>query len=400
MKRGHLSDYFSGVAIKTLSAVETDPKQSNQHEFNGVSGLIGILGRDRREFPARFLYLRDEDEVPVTADGFLTWYDAREAHRTRTEYRLYFKSTSVSDRAKAGDVLVIGRRPDDTLLVIIAEGGSTFANQIQWLFGLSDLLGTGFSIQTADDTNHIRLEYASRTILSQIGIEPSPAVEAQTFLESILGRFGARFPSTREFSDFARSTLHLDPRDDPDAAIVAWMEREEELFRTLERHLIGERLRTGFDGDVDGFISFSLSVQNRRKSRAGSAFENHVEEIFTKLGIRHDRTQITEQKSRPDFIFPGIQEYRDSSFPANRLTMLGVKSTAKDRWRQVLAEADRIPEKHLLTLEPSISVSQTAEMTAKGVRLVLPLALHETYSRSQQTALLTVRNFCTLVQSR
>ncbi|MFN2369176.1 MAG: type II restriction endonuclease [Desulfurivibrionaceae bacterium] len=48
---------------------------------------------------------------------------------------------------------------------------------------------------------------------------------------------------------------------------MAWMEREEILFRTMEKHLIGERLSQGFDGDVDSFISFSLSVQNRRKSR-------------------------------------------------------------------------------------------------------------------------------------
>jgi hypothetical protein len=30
--------------------------------------------------------------------------------------------------------------------------------------------------------------------------------------------------------------------------------------------------------------------------------------------------------------------------------MLGSKSTLKDRWRQVLDEADRITHKHLLTL--------------------------------------------------
>ena len=43
--------------------------------------------------------------------------------------------------------------------------------------------------------------------------------------------------------------------------------------------------------------------------------------------------------------------------------MLAVKSTCKDRWRQILAEADRLPVKHLLTLEPGISVAQTDEMT-------------------------------------
>ena len=47
--------------------------------------------------------------------------------------------------------------------------------------------------------------------------------------------------------------------------------------------MVAERLKQGFvseDGvDVDDFIRFSLSVQNRRKSRAGHAFENHVEKL-------------------------------------------------------------------------------------------------------------------------
>lgn len=54
---------------------------------------------------------------------------------------------------------------------------------------------------------------------------------------------------------------------------MTWMEREEILFRTIERYLIADRLSNGFAGevnagvDVDGFLSFSLSIQNRRKSR-------------------------------------------------------------------------------------------------------------------------------------
>ena len=69
--------------------------------------------------------------------------------------------------------------------------------------------------------------------------------------------------------------------------------------------------------------------------------------------------------------------------------MLGVKSTCKDRWRQVLAEADRIEYKHLLTLETSISKHQTDEMQAKNLQLVLPRGLHETYTPEQQTWLRT-----------
>lgn len=181
---------------------------------------------------------------------------------------------------------------------------------------------------------------------------------------------------------------------------MAWMEREEILFRTLERHLIADRLAKGFNDDVDNFISFSLSVQNRRKSRVGLALENHLELLFKECGIRYSRTAVTENKSKPDFIFPGQVEYHDPEFNPLNLTMLGVKSTCKDRWRQVLAEADRIKRKHLLTLEAAISTNQTDEMQAKDLQLVLPRSLHDTYSNAQRNWLMDVSAFTAMVRGR
>ncbi len=35
MKAGYLSVFFTGVAIKTLSAIEADPSRSHQQKFNG-----------------------------------------------------------------------------------------------------------------------------------------------------------------------------------------------------------------------------------------------------------------------------------------------------------------------------------------------------------------------------
>lgn len=80
--------------------------------------------------------------------------------------------------------------------------------------------------------------------------------------------------------------------------------------------------------------------------------------------------------------------------------MLGVKSTCKDRWRQVLAEADRIDDKHLLTLETAISTHQTDEMAAKHLQLVLPRGLHQTYTPAQQVWLMDMAAFTDLVRSR
>jgi hypothetical protein len=109
---------------------------------------------------------------------------------------------------------------------------------------------------------------------------------------------------------------------------------------------------------------------------------------------------MTENKSKPDFLFPGVNEYANLAYPADRLTMLGSKSTSKDRWRQVLSEADRILPKHLVTLEPGISQNQTDEMQARHLQLVIPARLHETYQPAQRDWLMTMRGFVELVRDR
>lgn len=412
MKRGYLSQYFEGVAAKRLSAVEADVIKSHQHEFNGVEGLREILGEPKGKvsYQAKLMYLTDQDDEPIVEDSTLAWYDARQRARNergvmRWEYRLYFKTTNVSLNAAAGDLLVIAKPRDGSLLVIIAENGSSIARQIEWLFGFADLAHPGFSVKSELETEQDRIEFASRFILESIGVMVDTS--AETYLDVMLEKFKGKFPTTRDFSAYARSTLKdLDARAEPDLVIMTWMEREEILFRTLERYLIADRLSKGFGGevnvgvDVNGFLSFSLSVQNRRKSRVGLALENHLELLFVENGLRYTRTAVTENKAKPDFLFPGVEEYHNPAYDSLKLTMLGVKSTCKDRWRQVLVEADRIDNKHLLTLETSISTHQTDEMASKCLQLVLPRGLHQTYTPAQQTWLMDVATFTNLVRSR
>lgn len=402
IKQGLLSRYFEGIAVKRLRAVEADISRSNQHEYNGVNELKKILGSERASFPARFIWLADEQDA-LSEDGFVTWYDARENHPTRSEYRLYFPTTPVSELAKAGDTLFIAKRTNGSVMAIITPAGSTIQNQMLWLFGLPDQPELEFTAQEISESRTDGLDFAVRYILDELGIEiEEPEANA---LDALIEKFGLEFPKTREFSELARNSLpEISATESPDSTLLAWMDREEQLFRRLERHIIAERLRAGFSDDkntdVDGFLHFSLSVQNRRKARAGAALENHLEAIFTACSIRFDRGPETENKNRPDFLFPSAVDYRNMQFPVARLTMLGVKSTLKDRWRQILAEAQRIPEKHLLTLEPRISDNQTAQMKSENIRLVIPAGLQDTYRKEQKKDLMSLSNFIDLVRSR
>ena len=144
METENLSNYFKGVAVKRLSAVEADSDRSNQHEFNGVSGLKNIFGKDKRIFETKLIYLGEKDEDAVTTDGLLTWYDARENHPKRTEHRLYFPTTAVSENSKKGDLLLIGQKPDGSVLVVVTKENSNIESQFLWLFGLQQV-GERFS---------------------------------------------------------------------------------------------------------------------------------------------------------------------------------------------------------------------------------------------------------------
>ncbi|CDX38520.1 putative Type II restriction endonuclease [Mesorhizobium plurifarium] len=412
IRRGLLSEHFEGVAVKRLAAVDANPESSNQHEVTGSEPLLRILGDQDRKFPrggtdnrlfATFIWLGAEQEA-LSEEGFLSWYDSRRNQPKRSaEWRLYYQGNAVTELMKPGDVLFLARKPDGHILFIVTPDESTIRNQLLWLFGLDEQIGMKFESQEIGDGNDAELDFAARYILDELGIEPEEK-EADK-LDGLIEKFGLKFPSTAVLSGLARASLPgVNAADDPDEALLLWMEREEQLFRRLERRIVAERIARGFtldDGaDVDGFIAFSLSVQNRRKSRAGAALENHIAAAFEANRIRFAHGVETENRNRPDFLFPGQVEYQDTAFPAARLTMLGSKSTAKDRWRQVLSEAARIERKHLLTLEPGVSENQTDEMRAKLLQLVVPRRLHQTYRLTQQSWLIDFAAFILVVSDR
>ncbi|MEQ5138033.1 type II restriction endonuclease [Providencia alcalifaciens] len=95
--------------VKTLSAVEALPSSSNQHELNGVSQLKSILGLEKRTFTVKFS-LRGRDGY---VESLVTWYDARENHASRSEYRLYFQTNTVMNMARQGSTLVFGIDSDN-----------------------------------------------------------------------------------------------------------------------------------------------------------------------------------------------------------------------------------------------------------------------------------------------
>jgi hypothetical protein len=90
---------------------------------------------------------------------------------------------------------------------------------------------------------------------------------------------------------------------------------------------------------------------------------------------------------------PGKLADDDPGFPADKLRIVGVKTTCKDRCRQVLNEGKRVQKKHILTLQPGISANQLKEMHEANVVLIVPAPLHEEYPRNTWITILSVDDF-------
>ena len=186
----------------------------------------------------------------------------------------------------------------------------------------------------------------------------------------------------------------------PDKALLDWTEEEYRLFRALEHSRYGGIVSGGFTS-VDDFIVLANQVLNRRKSRAGKSLEHHLAAIFDVNKIRYTPQGVTEGNKKPDFIFPTIEDYHNALFPVEGLCTLAAKTTCKDRWRQVLNEADRLRDQHkyLCTMQQGISSAQMDEMQDEGVILVVPKPYISSYPKDRQNRIWTIGQFVQYVKN-
>ncbi len=209
------------------------------------------------------------------------------------------------------------------------------------------------------------------------------------------------FPTTKELSAKAREIYNTSLKynlHSPDDLLLKWYNTEYNLFRAIENFRYKERISKSFD-TVEELVDYALKLLNRRKSRAGKSLENQLSAVFNKHEVLFEEQIITEGNKKPDFIFPGSKEYHDPFFFKENLYFLAAKTTCKDRWRQILNEADRIEVKHLFTLQQGISENQLKEMQSHKVQLVVPKPYIKTFPPSFQDKIMTLEKFILTVKS-
>lgn len=266
----------------------------------------------------------------------------------------------------------------------------------------------GYILNSEEDIN---------TFLATLGISPTetnslidikrmqPETHERIAMQEFISGLAVDFPASEIMSAAAREIQNRayngieDIKNNPDRKIIEWTDMEYKLFRALEYARYGEIIAKGFSS-VDEFISVANMVLNRRKSRAGKSLEHHLAAIFDGNELKYSAQAVTEGNKKPDSLFPSQEAYHNYSFPVDNLLSLAAKTTCKDRWRQVLNEADRLKgqPKYLCTLQQGISGAQMDEMQAENVILVVPQPYIKTYPADRQERIWTLSRFVKYVK--
>ena len=307
-------------------------------------------------------------------DSTFTWYASKKELRlTRFGRRFHFISPEYTG---ALFILIKHTREDYAAFILNTE------DDIQSFLD-------AFGLTPADTNRPIKFD--------SLSTEEKEREEINSFIRNLT----VDFPSSEEMSREARVLNEIiDHRsskmiqDNPDALLLNWTNNEYTLFRALEHARYGETVANGFE-TVDAFVDMANKVLNRRKSRAGKSLEHHLAAIFDGNNIHYTAQAVTEGNKRPDFLFPSEEDYHNIEFQVEKLCTLAAKTTCKDRWRQVLNEADRLRDRHkyLCTMQQGISSAQMDEMQAEQVILVVPKPYISSYPRDRQDRIWTISKF-------
>lgn len=305
---------------------------------------------------------------------------------TRNEYRLtrFGRGFPFLQDENIGDLLIISKISDDYYNAYILQTDEDIEDFLTAL-NISNADINGIVPKQFETTSEDMLLSCFRNFIQSLEVDFPPTIEIAN--------------NARECYNGAYQITDRLIKQNPDKQILGWLDAEFQLFKTLEIDRYSEKIKTPFES-VENLIETANSILNRRKSRAGKSLEHHLAQIFNTFTLNYSAQATTEGKKKPDFIFPSEESYKNIGFSEDKLIMLASKTTCKDRWRQILNEADRIKTKHLFTLQQGISTNQLKEMYKYDVCLVVPRPYLTSFPREFRDKILTLDTFINYAESK
>lgn len=368
------------IYIKRLSANDTGATESHQVGIYFPKPVLGSIfpsidKRDEHNPEVLFKAVVDSDDVPEQELRAIYYNQKTRNEKRITRWKTGVDYTPLQDKEKTGTIAIFAFNN--------SSGDSEFMKA--WV------------CRNVDEEDYLeerigevdpQSTYFERGDIIFEGILPSGSLKEEKYPSE----WNDEFPSGSEIINYLfdqgfYTKLGADDR------ILKRRDHEFDLFKLVEHYHTFPLIEKGFE-DVEEFIKLANSISNRRKSRSGKSLELHLENIFKEEGLNQFGVQCTtEGRKKPDFLFPDCPSYHDPSYPNDKLRMLAVKTTVKDRWRQILNEANRIDTSYLFTLQKGVSENQFREMQEENVKLVVPAPIHTSFPKTIRDNLYSLTGF-------
>lgn len=344
-----------------------------------ASALLFDKPGQKGEFKEKVVKVKWQDDF--TTESCMKYY----GQKTRNEYRItrFGQGFPFLQDDNVGDLLILAKFTEEDYAGYVLSSD----DDIDEFFATFNL--------APDQTNQL---------IDVAGII-KPDVKIAQLLQDFVARFNS-FPETRTMAAGARDCFNrayniadAALKNKPDDILLNWVDTEYRLFRFMEEKVYADIMTKPF-GSIDSFVQMANEVLNRRKSRAGKSLEHHLADIFTKNELVFEEQAVTEDNKKPDFLFPNAECYHNLQFPADDLIVLGAKTTCKDRWRQVLTEANRVDVKFLFTLQQGISKNQLKEMCDSRLTLVVPHKYIDSFPKEYQSGISDLNGFIGMVRKK
>ena len=188
-------------------------------------------------------------------------------------------------------------------------------------------------------------------------------------LSLYIQKYGIKFIPTKEWIEFFFNNSKIIKKSlkekNYDEVLKITREKSWLLYQKIERKIYEKRIKDIEDiediDDMEKVFKLVESFKQTRKSRTGKQFEHIIYNIMKYEGLEFSFQ--CKGKIKGDFVF---------EVSKNKYVILSLKTTLKERWKQVIFENEKITESYLLCVDENLPQAKINEITKYGIKFVLP----------------------------
>ncbi len=129
---------YKGIVIKTMVESDTLHKTtSKKTEIRNGSALRKILGDEKVKFKTQYVYIGKKQ---IEHLGTTTWYHYTPKSTNKKVYHLYYQKNDVMHEGQIGDTLVVAKKNDEEITLLILQKGHKDIEKIYDIAGINEMI--------------------------------------------------------------------------------------------------------------------------------------------------------------------------------------------------------------------------------------------------------------------